>query len=176
MRLRLSLIITVSIFAISTLGTNVNGQIQGDGHSADDDTIIYRDCKIPYQLRALFIGSQSGTAFMLTAERYFGEQELRTLFSCLGRKYAEIPMMTITLFSDPEQLRVAIRSSVHDNDIHENPTVDTSFTDCKDPKSAVRPCPYGYFRARYFRFAEREHFEYSESPSKAKMTRITLQK
>lgn len=162
------------VFASFLLNGTANGQASPT-QSKKDDAIIYRHCTIPYELRALFVGNKSGTIFMLTEEKYFSEADLRTLFICLGRKYAEIPMLTVILFSDPDQLRIAVKASLRDNELHENPTPDTSTKDCANPISAVRPCPYGYFRARYFRFDKKEHFEYSESPSKVTMTRINLQ-
>lgn len=135
--------------------------------------IIYTECGTPYRLRVLSVNHGGGHLYMLTESKYFTEKSLTVLFKCLSNKYPEFPLLTVTLMSDPGNLEVAIKNQFRPR-MHENPTTDTSINDCKNLREAQEPCPYGYYRANYFRFDGREHFEFSDDPNKVAMKRITL--
>lgn len=137
--------------------------------------IIYTDCGVSYKLRVLSITHGVGHLFMLTDGKYFNEKDLSTLFRCLSKKYPEFPQLSITLFSDPVNLKIAIDNHFRPPpDV--NPPIDTSETDCKNLSKAVVPCPYGYYRATYFRFRGDENFEFSEDPNKTAMRTVDLKK
>jgi hypothetical protein len=137
--------------------------------------IVYSDCGMPYELVVLSIKYKVGQLFMIADQRYFNEKDLVTLFRCISLKYPEFSSLKVTLFSDRQNLEVAIRSYFKPPP-HQNPPEDTSKSDCTNLAAAVLPCPYGYRRATYLRTGSRKGFvEYSPNPSSAAMKEIVVE-
>lgn len=136
------------------------------------DVDPYKDCSQVEILRFKDLDTV-GHIFAFADDKYFTEATLRSLFQCLSKPNSRVTLLTITLFSDKENLGIAIRNLDYPpSDV--NPPENTSAHDCKDLKHAVRPCPLGYYRAIYFRFDGREFFDYSKNPALEPMTRVNL--
>lgn len=164
---------SICILGVTVLTCSVLSSAQKISEVPDGKGIVYSDCLIPYQPVVWSITSGTTSAYMLTEGKYFNKNDLSTLFACLSKRYPEFPAVSITLFSDRANLDVAIRNHFDPPD-HENPMPDTRELDCRDLKSAREPCPYGYFRASYYRFKEREYFDFSEDRTKVSMRRVLV--
>lgn len=160
-------------FVVLIFVTTNFGQRQGERF--DEKWLIYDDCPVPYELVILSVKHYVGHIFMLTEGKYFNEKDLNSLFGCLSKKYPEFADLGITIFSDRDNLGVAIRNHFYPPP-DSNPPDDTRKEDCENLKLAVRPCPVGYYRAVYFRFAGREFYDYSKNPQKSTMTNVNLKK
>lgn len=136
---------------------------------------IVKDCGVPYELVVLSVKHLVGHTFLLAEEKYFNEKDLTLLFRCISKKNPTYSMLRVTLFSDRENLNVAIREHFYPPP-DSNPPEDTSKTDCLNWRIAVRPCPYGYYRAVYYRIDDRELFDFSEDPNKPSMRGVILKK
>lgn len=171
----MSRVIFFLICILSILGTTSFGQNSEETFA--EKRLIYKDCEIPYELVVLSINHLSGDIYVLAEDKYFNETDLTKLFVCLSKKYPEFARLDITLFSDRNNLNVAIRQHFGPTPPHTNPPRwDTSDYNCENPNKAIRPCPYGYARATYFRFDGREFFDFTPDPKEVPSKRVYLQK
>ncbi len=135
--------------------------------------IVYKDCGTPYELVVLSVKYKAGHLFMITDERNFNKKDLVNLFRCISEKYPEFALLKATLFSDRQNLEVAIRSHFYPP-MHSNEPIDTSKTDCANLATAILPCPYGYQRASYMRTGTDEFIRYSPNPASAEMKELVI--
>jgi hypothetical protein len=150
------------------------------------EKVIDHSCQIPFQLklfkedRMLFAKDKNsdsniiGDMYLLLEPQYFKPQKLKSLFSCLSKKHPKYVSLYITAYSSEENLKLAIRSK-YEPRLVEHPGSDTSKEDCKNLAKAANPCPYGYYRARYYR-GRNEQFFYSPNPNSRNMMKVILRK
>ncbi len=134
-------------------------------------------CTIPFQLYEVpqKIHGKITILYLLLEANYFKRKTLTKFFNCLSAKYQTNYNFQITVYSDEENLKIAIGNYHHPPD-DIDPPIDTSKSDCKNLQKAIKPCPIGYYRAIYYRGIDGEYFDYSPNPNKRKMLRITRKK
>lgn len=163
----------ITIFAflvVLSAGVAIYGQKPGK----DKGSVDVND-KMSAEMVYFFGPDRVAHGFMLANPKYFNRRDLTAFFRQLSKEYSRFTLVTIGIYSDRENLEIAIRN-LKQPPPDANPPYDTSESDCKDLKNAIRPCPTGYYRASYFRFDEREFFDYSKYPDKSTMTRVLLKR
>lgn len=113
--------------------------------------------------------------FLDAPPNFFTQPKLSGLFACIRESVPKNNLLKVTLFSDPENLKVAIRNHLFPDYLFEG-NANPNNWDCKNPSLGKLPCPKGYFRAIYFNFEGREYFDYSADPDQVPLTRVYIGK
>jgi hypothetical protein len=109
--------------------------------------------------------------FLYVEAKDFVPENIRAVSESLAKQYADPESLTITIFSDKEQLKRAINFDSFNFviDFTDTPAGEKA---ADDFYSKYAPLPTGYFRARYVREWWGERLEYSPDHDKAETAGI----
>ena len=149
------------IFLTLNISFLTNANAQRNTKTVDDAKITITNCNSSVEVIEAYDLITVAHFYLLANEELFKEKPLLNLFSCISKKYSEYKVIKITVFSDKENLEIAI-----DNYLNPPP-------DANPPVIyGNRPARTGYYRANYHRYNivtksfvnKKEYFTYSPNP------------
>ncbi len=155
-------LVRITFLVSFVLSLSIVGKGQSYEQKPDGNYTVNFKCGVPYELVVLATSLRGVHLYVLANEQNLTERELTPFFRCLIKTYPGYTWYSITLFTDRNNLSVAIRNHfvpLADS----NPPDDTSTTDCANWRVAVRPCPVGYFRVSYYYSEKSESYLFGVS-------------